>query len=131
MSDTLISSLYSALSADTDLADVVSDRIYPVRAPQPTDPPYVVFSRVSGETGIHMAGASNDKESRIQIDLFARRFSEIEDMSEAVIALLHAKTGLLSSTETWVIMQEGNFDTFEDEDRLFHRSLDFRVVYTV
>jgi len=131
MNDTLISSIYAALSSDTDLSDVVSDRIYPVRAPQPTDPPYVVFSRITGNVGLTMDGASNQRETTIQVDIFSRLYSQAEDASTAIVTLLQGYSGTLSSTEVWFCELTSQSDFFEAEDRLYHRSLDFRIGYSI
>jgi hypothetical protein len=131
MNDTLLSSIFSALSGNAELAALVGDNIYPVRAPQPTPPPYVVFSQVSGSVRAVMSGPSNDREARIQFDIFARRYSEVDDIRDAITTLLHGRTGQTGSTDGWFFLQDNALDLYEDADRLFHAVIDYRIGYSV
>lgn len=131
MSDTLISSIYSVLSADADIIALVGDRIYPVRAPQRTPQPYIVFTQVSGNASNHVSAQSNEREARIQVDIFARRYAIGDELRDSVISALQARSEIMSSTDVWFCSLEFSSQDYFDSDDLFKFSLDFRWVYSI
>jgi hypothetical protein len=131
MSDNLLSSIYATLAGDATLAEIFEDRIYPVVAEQPSSKPYLVFSRVSSQVGLVLAGSSNDREARVQVDAFSRRYADIDTARDALIALFHGKTGAMSSTELWQAELDSDTDLFEAEDQLYRLTIDFRFIYSV
>lgn len=128
--DTLISSLYAALSSNEAIAALVGEKVFPVQAPQRTIEPYIVFSRVSGSAEAHLEGPSNDRESRIQIDIYSRRYAVADELRTEIIDMLHGRTGPLAATDVWVALLEFSDESWEDQDQLFRISLDFGVVYS-
>jgi hypothetical protein len=131
MSDTLRSSIYAALSSATPITDIVGEHIYPVQATQRTAPPYIVFTRVSGSAEATTTGPSNDRESRIQIDIYSRGYAAADELRTEIVDLLHGQTGPLAATDVWVALLDFTDESWQDDDQLYRISLDFRVVYSI
>ena len=131
MNDTLLSSIFAVLNGDAGLTAIVGDRIYPVKADQTASFPYVVFLKVSGTIGIHMKGASNDREARIQFDIYSKNYTNVEDIRKRLVALIHGQTGTFGSTELWVGQLLSDEDSFTHQADTFSPSLDFMFNYEV
>jgi hypothetical protein len=70
---TLIEVLSARLLANADLAAVVGGDVYPDKAPQETQPPFVVFFIVDGtpETSYTSRAADEPAFHRLQVDCYA------------------------------------------------------------
>lgn len=65
------SELYSRLSGTTDLTAIVGTRIFPIKAPQDTKMPYVVYQRISGVPVHAMSADADVVHSRFQVTCVA------------------------------------------------------------
>ena len=94
---------------------IVSTRVYPVITPKNPTPPYIVYREVSNvpQNVLAAEDAPIDR-SRIQIDCYARQFSEVQTMKAAVRAALVAYGKVLVGQ-----------DLFEEETRLHRSIIDF------
>jgi len=123
--------IYQRLSNYSNLTDLVSTRIFPIKAPQGLDNPYVVFKRISGVPE-HAMGADPEVEhSRFQIGCYAK---SIEDVNSIAIAVTSALSRWNSSTDTQQIQEvfkENEFSIWEDIDAsdvgIWQQQLDFIV----
>lgn len=129
--DRLQSSIFSVLNGDSALTALVGDRIYPVKALQGIEFPYIVFSRISGQIGIHMQGASNDREARIQFDVFTKNYPDLDDIRDRLHELLHGRTSTLGSTTLWVGINQNDEESYVHQNDTFEDSLDFVFKYEV
>lgn len=77
----------------TLLAPVAGGQRHWVRAPQKTQPPYVVMNRITGLRDYHMLGASGLVTSRVQIDCYARTYSEAKTVARSASAILSGYRG--------------------------------------
>lgn len=90
----LESNIYSTLSADAGVTALVSDRIYPVVAPQGVTVPFVVW-QVIAKTGSTTLGADETSgldRVLIQFACFGRTYSSAHDVCNAVRAALEPAT---------------------------------------
>lgn len=129
MNDTLFSSIFSVLSADSELNELVADRIFPVKVAQSTEFPNISFSRVSRSAGLTMSGPSNEKSARVQFDVYTKNYTDINDIANQLVKLLHGKTGGFGSSTLWVSQLVYSEDGYTHQNDTFTTSLDFQFFY--
>lgn len=118
--------IYETLSSDPAIAGVVGARIYPLRAPQSTAAPYIVYSRVSQVPDLVMSGRCNSSRARIQIDVYGRTYAEACEIRDRIDELLHGT----SSGDVWRIRLESSMSLYNHGDRFYREMLDFSVLYS-
>ena len=123
-------SVYSLLLGNSGVTALVSDRIYPLRAPQDTAKPYVVFFVVSSEHDRHLHGPSGVVEKRIQVDAYADTYEAAHAVSEAIRRALNGYSGTPVATKISRISLLTERDADEGADTLLHRaSQDYQIDY--
>ena len=75
--------LHAGLAGDSGISSIVGARIYPLKLPQSPTYEAISYERISN-TG--QDGTSNRKESRWQINCWARTYAEAQTLSAAVKA---------------------------------------------
>lgn len=76
------------LLANSTIEGMIVDRIFPQQAPQNADFPYVVYHRISNPSLRHLGGRAGVSHPRIQIDCYARLYSEAKALRDAIISLI-------------------------------------------
>lgn len=105
----------------TALSGVAGARIYPMLAPQPATTPYVVYTRVVSQVENVMAGNGNPpiNQTRLQIDVYSKTYSEANSVAQAVTAAMLA----------WNIQNVNisSQDLFEPDTRLYRVMLEYSI----
>ena len=78
------SDLYTHLSSDIDLKELVQDRIYPVKTPNDVLTPYITYSIVSNIDITSLQGDNYANKTRVQLDIFSKSYSEVKEILGAV-----------------------------------------------
>lgn len=71
---TIIEGLRAFLLANTSIATLVSQRIYPLRLPQKITVPAIVLTRITEINDAHLRGPNVLTRARIQVDAWAQTF---------------------------------------------------------
>lgn len=122
----LESELYSRLSGFSGLSDLVSTRIYPVKMPQNTALPAVVFQRITGTRQAAFGADTGDVLSRVQVDVFATSY---KDGVRAVADQVRQALERYSSATISDIYIDNEFDDWDPETDIYRVTMDFRVWY--
>lgn len=75
------------------LASVASGKRYWGRAPQKTTRPYIVLTRIGGQPNYHMRGRSGFVSSRVQMDCYADKYSDVTALATSAKALVSGYAG--------------------------------------
>jgi hypothetical protein len=127
-------SLYAYLAAYAGLAALVSDRIYPVIAPQGSTKPCLVYTKIGNDRKHSMQGYSGLQETRIQISCFAELYETVgavvgaKDVAAQVVAAMEAWEG---SAGIQAVFPAGERDMYEPDTELYHIPLDFIIWHSV
>lgn len=122
--------IYTVLSGDSGVSNLVGTRIYPLYAPQEPTLPYLVFRRVSiVNRDLTQSGVSGLARSRFQIDSYADDPLEAKQLAAAVRSALHGYSGTVGSEEILKSESVNEIDGF-DLDLGAVVSLDFIISYT-
>ena len=81
--------IYARLNADSELAELVDDRINPQTGTINGDLPHVTYAVTSAETMAYLRGVSSLERYSVQVDAYAVTNNEMLDVMEAVKTLLH------------------------------------------
>lgn len=76
------------LLTNSTITGLITDRIFPQQAPQNATFPYVVYHRISNIVLRHLGGRAGVSHSRIQLDCYARKYSEAKVLRDAIISLI-------------------------------------------
>jgi len=83
--------IYAALSQDASIADVVGNKIYPVRAPRMAGLPYILFGLANNETRYTLGGSVTPDEENFYISSYATDTQQALDLNNLVKELLITK----------------------------------------
>jgi hypothetical protein len=121
--------IFNALKASVALnAIVASDakgikQIFSAWPPSNTLYPRVGFYRVAGGRGTSEDGKMSDKVNELySVDCFAKTMTETEDMETAIDAAM--------DTLSWGVTAEYGPDIFEEEEKVYHKVLRYRIKST-
>ena len=118
--------LFGILSADTALADIVGDNIFPLVAPSGTPAPWVVYQRISVQSAQSHDGATGFREYRFQISAYSQDEHTAESIREVIMALLDGQEFSVSGQRI-VVFHENDSDDFDEETRIYSVKMDFMV----
>lgn len=122
--------IITALLADSALIAVVGQRIYPVLAPQDIEAPYVVINKISGPRNHSMGGSSHLVNPRFQFSCFATTYAVAKQVSGLIQTVLQGYSGTLGGVGGVAVngcFYEDETDMYEDDTKLFHVALDFKL----
>jgi hypothetical protein len=112
------------------VTDLISTRLYYVRAPQDVTKPYVVFFKVSGPREYSHDGASELANPRFQFSCFATTYYEAKQIVTAIRTVLEGFDGMMGGDGG--VSVGGCFcvnetDIYEDDTDLFHVAVDYLI----
>lgn len=111
---TVQESLYTALQA------TVGGRLYPLVAPAPVTLPYAVYQVISQVPQNVLSDTPGLFNTRLQVDVFARLYSECQTLKASVRSAMASGFG---NSAKEILTQ----DLFEDDARLHRVSMDWSV----
>lgn len=102
----LKTALYSYLSGQSGLTNLVGTRIYPDIAPANASLPYVIHQYVSADHVRHMGGTSDFASRRVQFDVYGATAVSVDNVFAQLRTALEAKRGTIGS-ENLVVLSSG------------------------
>jgi len=99
--------LYTALTTSTLVTTLSSNRVYPLRSPQDSAYPHIVYTRIGGERYNGIAGYLETEHPTLQIDVYSTSYSEAKSLS------LNIHT-VLDGTTTFRAVLLSDSDLYED-----------------
>lgn len=115
------SQVYTAVQGNGSVAALVSDRVYPAKAPAGAALPYVTFQRISTQpTTTHGETSTMDRVS-IQFSCWAATYSAAHDLAAAVRTALENTT--LGGGAKAIFEDDGDLPSLDETT--FGRRLDF------
>lgn len=120
--------LRSILVADSGLTALTGSKVFPLIVPQGQSYPALAYQVVS-DTPIRCKapiGTTAD-EYRFQVSAYASTYLLMEQIAKAVRLALDNYQGESEEETVLRVYFDGQRDLYEEEPRLFHRAMDFRV----
>ena len=104
--------VYNLLNTDSNITDIVNNRIYPVVAPQNTTSDFIVYH----VTDLEQADTKTTKNSyakfRVQINSYTTRYNVGQDLQEKIKLRLNRQSGTIAGQNLSLI----TFDSFQTLD---------------
>ena len=119
--------VYAMLAADATLTALVSTKIYPVIAPQNVASPFVVYSIASAIPTNTKDRISEVDTMRVQIDCYARTYSQVEAIASAARLAIDGQTGTKAGIYVDGVAYENEQDLIDEDVDLYRKSLDFFI----
>lgn len=119
--------IYDILSNDADVIAIVGTKIYPMRAGQKQDIPFLVLDTVSQEPTQSKTGASLLDIYRLQVSGFHYKYGILVDLMEKVRTALDQQSGTIGTTVVSDIVYEARNNLFDDNGDINGIALDFMV----
>ncbi len=119
--------LIALLLADTDVATLVSTRVYGVKLPQDPVLPAVICTRISESPEYATEGMIGLSSGRFQIDCWADGLADSRNLKEAVRILLSGYSGTIGSETIRASFQETSTDLYDSELDAHRVSMDFLI----
>ncbi len=117
--------IYSLLSTNTGVTNLVGTKIYPIEAPQTIAFPYIVFQAISNMPTNTKSGVSSMDKTRIQVTIVAKKQSEIDSIGAAVRSALDF---IKTPAPIQIITYEGEVDMYSypsGQDGVFEKAQDY------
>lgn len=122
------------LAANTGLTALVGSKIYPLVVPQGIPYPalvYLLVSKVPNNEACQGEGSSeNPQQVRMQVSVYAERYEQIVAIDEAVRGAIDHFKGTLGNTQISSLRFLSARDLYEQQALVFHRAIDYRIIYT-
>lgn len=113
------------------VTSALGTRIHWGERPQAGALPAAVLTVVSDVTAYNMAGDSNLRATRVQVDVYGTTFASAKTGARAIVAALTGHSGVTGTTDFNGIFKDAESDTREagmnDADRFFRTRVDFLV----
>jgi hypothetical protein len=121
------SALASKIQLIPEVAAIISNRVYPVVAPQNSATPFVIYKRVPEDTQYTQSGESNLQKARFEVSAVCETYEQAIDLAEKLRAGLSGKRGILGDGSA--IFSQGPSDDWNRESGLFVRMIVLRIQY--
>lgn len=124
--------LQTCLLSQPALAGLVGNRIHPRMSPQGTELPRITYRVVTNQPVHSQTGRSGLERYRVQIDCWAKTFSEMVKVAKAIKNAIDGTKGTWGATEFSGIFVENEIDIPERSEHgegaeTFHRAIEFLV----
>lgn len=120
--------IYEILSTDSALVTMLGGKdIFPTEATQETELPYIVYNNIQVTPSHTKSGPSTLDVVRMQIDVFAKKYSEVQAIEERVRVLLDYFEGTVNGVSIDSIYFHDANEVLEDELNLKHSAIDYNV----
>lgn len=108
--------LMTYLLEQSGITDIVSDRIYFIRAKQDTAAPYLVFQKISSIHSMTHDGPDGMTDARFQFTAFGKKY--MEEAKELIVAVQDALSGYKGTMggEGGVVVSCSSYDDERDLD---------------
>jgi len=113
--------LYTALTSSTLITTLSSNRIYPLRSPQDSAYPHIIYTRISGERYNGLSGYLDSEHPTIQIDVYSTSYSQVKSIS----ANIHT---VLDATTTFKAILLSDSDLYEDAVDKYRVTADYGII---
>lgn len=112
-----------------DHVDSVSERVYPVTAPQHTVMPYLTYRRISTPQDYAHDGPTGLHRPRFQIDGYGKHFTDVMDIAAEVRAALSGHVGDLDTKPVQACKIVSEHNTYEYEAEAHRVIIDVIIWY--
>ena len=104
----------SILINDATVKDITT-RCYPVTIPQSPTYPLILYTKITGMRDHHLQGPNGRAHPRMQIESWAKTYTEAKTLADAIREALDGYSGTASSTKIGSCLIESERDDYQNE----------------
>ena len=119
--------IYSRLTNDSDVAALVSTRVYPLILPQNPTLPAVTYQTVAGTRETAMGSNPGVAAPVVQFDTWARTYKESRDLALKVKAAIERWRGTEQGVEILDAFIQREEDMYESDTDMWRSSWDYLI----
>ena len=119
--------IYSILNADTTIRGIVTDKIFPVDAPDQRAFPYITYQVISTTPHNNKDRAPSITTLRLQIDVFAQTYQGVQTLADAVNNALSFYYGTVSDINIDIIVFEDENDLHDPKSKIYRKEQDYMI----
>ena len=119
--------IHGILSAAPAITTLVSTRIFPVLATAGSVFPYAVYNVVTSRTNSTKTSIGDRDQTRVQIDIYSKTYSEAEDIGRKARIELEGYEGTVSGVVIEKIDYLSENDGLEELQEAFRKSYDYQI----
>jgi hypothetical protein len=123
-------SLFTLLSADTELTGMVGTNIFPVEANQRKEDPIIIYWVKSVEPTDTKENVSNEDWVKGEIMVYSKNYDLMQTISKRVRTILDKYAGTVAGNEISEIRFEDFMDGWEPERKGYVGTSDYLIVTT-
>jgi len=124
--------LYSYLTSQSTITDIVGDRVYPTKLPQTPELPCVVFTTLGSYPIARQDGKAVLDRTQFQIDCYANTSLDAKLLSKAIRDVLERYVGPMGThTVRDTQLLETGVDDFDDVPNDFRVTSGFEIWHTL
>lgn len=104
----------------------VSNRVYPLKAPDTPTPPYIVVTRVSNVRLMSQQGYTGASRIRWQVSVFDTDYTRCRAAADSVVTALEAWAGVEATVG--YALHAGETELYEPDTKIYHIPVDVMVL---
>lgn len=121
-------SIYSVLSGESTITDLVSTRIFPVVAPASANFPLIVYEKLSHDVGYsHDSGDDGIYSAVYRFNVIAETYADAVEIQDTLRTFLSGKEGTFGTNDVSLIRLIGESDGYDHTTLLYNLTSDFQV----
>lgn len=118
--------IYSTLTQNAAVNDIINGRVYPEQASQGGELPAVVYS-VQDREKFQPSGMNEFNDYIIEINFFGRDYLQLDDLENAIINALENEPINPEGHQVEAAHLEDRADDYEDEFNIYTRQLIYKI----
>ena len=126
---TIEEAIFSKLTGEAAVTNLVGTRVYPFQMPQNPIYPAVVYSRVSTRRDMDHSGPGDMAWARFQFDCYGTSYASVKGLANVVRQVLHGFTGTVSGVDFCRVSFLNEVDDFEPQAEIHWVAVDFQIIH--
>lgn len=119
--------IYTLLSNDSDVINLVGTNIYPSLAIEDISYPYIVYDNIGNVPTDDKDGVSSLDTSTYDIEIYTKTLEELNDLSIKVRTVLDRYTGTVNSKVIQSIKYNDENTGYDDNDRIYMKAQEYQI----
>ena len=120
--------IYNILKSDASITGYVSDRIYPLVAPQNVVTPFIIHVQTGNSPYDSKTGPSTMDVAMATVIIIHENMDTVEDIAEAARTALDRYSGNISGIDVVSVQYIDEKPGFDMETGWYSKELDFRIM---
>jgi len=119
--------IYTILTTDLTIAGIITDKVFPLDAPDGRALPYITYTIISDIPNKNKDRTKTIETMRVQVDVFAQTYDGVTTLADAVNDALSYYSGTVSDVEIDVIVFQDENDLHDSDGKVYRKEQDYLI----